>query len=364
MSGPAPGELQRSSRDAEKLRDGLRRSLAAHLPGTDHEVRSVRGTSATGMSSETLIFEATWTEGRVRRREGLVARVAPSAEDAPVFPSYDMPGQFATIETVARLTEVPVPPPRWCDPGSELIGSPFFVMGEVVGEVPPDVMPYNFGGNWLFDADPADQRRVQESTVEILARLHNVERPGEHFPHLGGGSLRSHVSSRWDWYRFAARDVGRSELVEKGFAWLESHWPAHESTAVFCWGDARIGNVMYRNFEPAAVLDWEMASIAPPETDLAWLSYLHRMFEEMAAQFGFPGMPGFLLQDDVAATYERLSGRTPRDLGWYTVYAAVQLGIVYLRTGYRQVRFGERQAPASADELLLNGAGLAELIGS
>lgn len=366
--GPGRFDLQRSSRDREALRRGLKAALAAHLSdAADLQVGELAGTSTTGMSSETLLFEASWNEAAGRRVEQLVARVAPSPGDVPVFPRYDLPGQFRTIATVARLSDVPVPPPWWCEPDPAVIGSPFFVMGRVDGDVPPDVMPYNFGDSWLFAACREDQRRLQEASVDVLVRLHAIEDPERHFAHLAGDgpgtALRRHMARTEAWYEFAARDCGRSQLVEKGLAWLEEHWPAHESDAVLCWGDSRIGNVMYRDFQPVAVLDWEMAGLAPPESDVAWMIYLHRMFEDLAEQYGFPGMPDFLRRDDVASYYERRSGHTPRDLDWYLVYAAVQFGIVGLRTGQRSVHFGEREAPADADQLIMNAPAIAAMIG-
>lgn len=362
------GEQKRSSRDLESVRRGLERALAEQVPeGRDHRVGALQGTSASGMSSETLLFEASWEGDGHRHTEQLVARVAPIGDDVPVFPVYDMPGQFATIRAVASLTDVPVPKPWWCETDAALIGSPFFVMGRVDGEVPPDIPPYNFGESWLYKADRADQRRLQDTTVAVLAELHAIPEPERHFAHLAGSfpgdsTLRRHVAGRRHWYEWAARDSGRSQLLEKGFAWLEDRWPAHESPAVLNWGDSRIGNVMYRDFTPVAVLDWEMAGLGPPETDLAWMAYLHMMFEDMAVAYGFPHMPDFLRVADLAATYERLTGHSPRDLDWYIVYSALQLGIVYLRTGMRSVRFGEREAPADADELLMNGEAIASLI--
>ena len=57
------------------------------------------------------------------------------------------------------------------------------------------------------------------------------------------------------------------------------------------WGDARIGNIIYRDFEPVAVLDWEMAGLGPPALDLGWMIYLHRFFQDLAEQMGMKGMP-------------------------------------------------------------------------
>ena len=128
------------------------------------------------------------------------------------------------------------------------------------------------------------------------------------------------------------------------------------------WGDSRIGNVMYRDFEPVAVLDWEMAGLGPREVDVGWFIYAHRVFEDVARRYGLGGMPHFLRRDDVAATYERLTGHAPRDLDFYTAYAAVQWGVVGLRTGRRQVRFGEREMPDDVDELLLNRESLERIL--
>jgi aminoglycoside phosphotransferase (APT) family kinase protein len=363
-----PAELQRSSRDLDAVRTALEKALAGHLLGTsNHRVSELMGTTSTGMSSETLLFDATWDGPGGSRTERLVARVAPDAQDVPVFPSYDLPGQFRAIKTVAELTDVPVPPPWWCEPDPSVIGSPFFVMGRVDGDVPPDIMPYNFGDSWLFNATAEQQAHLAESTIGVLARLHAVDQPEARFTNImgefpGETALRRHFASRRHWYDWAARDCGRSDLVEKAFAWLEDRFPTDEGETVLSWGDSRIGNIMYRDFEPVAVLDWEMAGVGPRELDLAWLLYMHKMFEDMAGLYGFPGMPDFLRPDDGAATYEKLTGHTPRYLDWYMTYSCLQLAIVYLRTGQRSVRFGEREAPANPDEFLMNGATLAKMI--
>ena len=97
-----------------------------------------------------------------------------------------------------------------------------------------------------------------------------------------------------------------------------------------------------------------MATLGPRELDVAWLVYGHRVFEDIAAGMGLPGMPDFLRAEDVASTYESLTGRAPRDLAWYGTFAAVQFGIVFLRTGARAVRFGEAPPPADPDDLLHN----------
>jgi aminoglycoside phosphotransferase (APT) family kinase protein len=109
---------------------------------------------------------------------------------------------------------------------------------------------------------------------------------------------------------------------------------------------------MYRDFAPVAVLDWEMVALGPPELDLAWLVNAHCVFEHLAANFELPGMPHFMRLEDVTSHYEKLTGYAPRDLEFYMTYAAVQWGIVFVRTGLRSVHFGEREMPDEVDEFM------------
>jgi aminoglycoside phosphotransferase (APT) family kinase protein len=362
-SGAAPPvtELRTSSRDRDELASRLEAWLATILPsGAGPRITDLAGTAANGMSSETLLFDAEWTDdGGGRRTERLVARLSPSERDVPVFPRYDLGAQFSTIRRVAELSDVPVPAVRWWEPDAAAIGAPFFVMDRVDGRVPPDILPYNFGDSWLYDATPDEQRHLQDTTVATIAGLHAIDSPAERFAELvpdvpGDTPLRRRVALTHGWYEFAAGDGFRSPLVERVLAWLGDHWPDHEGEAVLSWGDSRIGNVIYDAFDPVAVLDWEMAGLGPRELDVAWLIYGHRIFEDIAAGMDLGGMPGFLRADDVAATYESLAGQAVRDLAWFGTYAAVQYAIVFLRVGARQVHFGEATMPDTVDDLIIN----------
>lgn len=310
------------------------------------------------MSSETMLFDIVWGDAARRHRDAVAARLEPQADAVPVFPTYDLDKQFRVMQQVANHAAIPVPRVRWLEPRPAAIGCPFFVMDRVEGAVPPDVMPYNFGDSWLFDASDDDRHRLQERSVGVLAALHTIAHPERDFAFLAGegtGSpLRGHVEATRAYYEWVAADGLRSSVIERAFEWLDDHWPREEGPTVVSWGDARIGNIMYRDFEPVAVLDWEMAALAPPEVDVAWMVYLHRMFEDLAIQYGLPGMPSFMRRDDVASTYGRLTGYAPRDLDFYGTYAAVRFGIIISRTQRRAISFGEAELPEDPDDLLSN----------
>ena len=347
-----------SRRDLADLKERLEHWMACQLPaGAEPRVSGLEVPASNGMSTETVLFDATWRENDRTRAESLVARVAPDASTVPVFPVYDLDRQFQVMRLVAALTSVPVPRVYWSEPDSGPLGTPFFVMERVEGQVPPDVMPYNFG-SWLSDATAAEQTKLQESSVGILAKLHAIENAEEKFAFLNSKRpeatpLRRHVAEQWSYYEWTA-DGLHLPVIERCFAWLQDHWPRDEGPTVLSWGDARIGNVMYRQFEPVAVFDWEMASLGPRELDLGWFIFLHRFFEDIAANMGLPGMPHFLRRDDVAATYESLTGHIPRDLDFYTMYAALRHGIVMCRIQLRAIHFGQATMPDDVNDLIMH----------
>ena len=351
--------LQRSSRDVSTVPAILSQWLATRMDGVRPEVTVESGIDSNGMSSETLILTGRWTNDGRPVEEKWVARVAPTGADVPVFSSYRMDHQFEVMRLAGELTDVPVPRVRWLEDTGEVLGAPFFLMDHVDGQVPPDVMPYTFGNNWFADATTEQQRLLQDSSVEVIAKLHTIPDPAATFDFLaqadppGDTALRRHFGWLKDWYEFAAEGLGRSPLVDRALDWLEANFPddiaAGESVLV--WGDSRIGNVLYQDFRPVAVLDWEMATVGPREFDVSWIIFAHSVFQELCAMAGMEGMPDVLREEDVRTTYERLTGVELADLTWFYIYCGVVWCCVFMRTGARRVHFGEMERPEDIETL-------------
>lgn len=368
------GRIQRSSRDVTTLPTVMSRWLATQLPdATTPEITVESGVDTNGMSSETIMLTGRWTADGAPLEQRWVMRVAPAAEDVPVFPNYRLDHQFEVMRLVGELTDVPVPQVRWIEPTGDVLDRPFFLMDRVDGDVPPDVMPYTFGANWFADATAEQQRTLQDSTVEVLAKLHAIGDAERTFAFLSEGdeqvhgatALRRHFEGVRQWYEFAVPDMGRSPLLDRSFDWLEQNWPDDVAAGetVLCWGDSRVGNVLYRDFHPVAVLDWEMVALGPRELDVSWVIFAHLVFEELAGLAGLPGLPQVLREDDVRATYRQLTGVELGDLHWFYVYAGVMWAIVFMRTGARRVHFGEMEKPEDPESLFYHAGLLRKLIG-
>ncbi|MBL1109269.1 phosphotransferase family protein [Streptomyces sp. 5-8] len=349
-----------STRDPGELTRRLTAWLGTRLPGA--EAAGVTVPASNGMSSETLLFDLDHPRPPV---PSCALRLAADPAAYTVFPEYDLARQYRTLKLVAERTDVPVPRVLWLEEDPAPLGAPFFVMERVAGRVPPDVMPYTYEGSWLHAASEAEREHLEAATVGLLARLHDripaaeagfLALPGP------GDALRRHVTAQRAYYAWVTDGLARSPLIEAAFDRLEQLWPREPGEPVLTWGDARIGNVVYDGFDPVAVLDWEMAALAPREVDLGWTIYLHRFFQDLTTGSGQRGLPGLLRRDRVEARYARLTGHTPRDMDFYTLYAALRHAIVMLRIAYRQVHFGEAAVPADPDTLILHHGSLRAMV--
>ena len=356
-----------STRDPREMRDKFERWLRATLPeGSDARVVELASPESNGMSSETLLVDAVWTEDGAEVARRLVARVEPPATDYPVFTTYDLDMQFRVIRLVEEHTDVPVPATHWHETDRSVLGGEFFVMDRVDGLVPPDVLPYTFGDNWVFDATAAARRSIQDSAVRAMAGIHSI-RPTDHdlsFLELdqpGATALERSLNHWKDYLEWVVGDT-RSQLLDDCFAWLTDNLPDDTGPDALSWGDGRIGNMMFRDNEVVAVLDWEMAAVAPPEVDLGWMCYLHLFFQDLAVQLGAPGLPDMFRPTDVRATYAEAAGHEPGDLTWHIAYAAMRHGVIMRRVTERSIFFGEAAAPADIDDLIIHRATLAGML--
>jgi aminoglycoside phosphotransferase (APT) family kinase protein len=323
-----------ASRDAEgggpePSPEAQRAAFAAWLEaklGSGIDIVEWESPEGAGHSNETILVAA-------KRRTGeplsLVVRVR--ATEPAVFQRYDLGLQCACMERVAAHSQVPVPHVRWYEPRLDVFGRPFYVMDRVDGLVPLDRIPYTLSG-WLFEATPDEQRRLYDGSLDVLAQIHAIDwkKAGLeriHQADFGEAGLRQQVA----WWLSFARWVcqGRPQpTLDGAAAWLAAHVPAATGPTVLNWGDARISNIMYRDFRPVAVLDWEMAMLGPAEVDVGFFLFFQRFFSE---GLGVPDLPGFPSRSEAIAAYEARAGRRLDDLHFYEVFAAWRNSTIMLR---------------------------------
>jgi aminoglycoside phosphotransferase (APT) family kinase protein len=310
-----------AQRDALESARRLATWLAPKL-GADGEVTlgEFRGPGATGFSNETIIVDGTWTVGGVNQSGTWVVRVAPTGYT--LFPDAAFDVQYRVLTGLAKHSSVPVPEVLWYEQDAAVLGAPFFVMAEVKGIVPPDNPPYHMGG-WLFDVSEEVRERIWWGCIDTIAELHQTDPAPLELPGLLDG-----LPAQLDYYeRFLdAVEVHESvPVARRALAWLKENQPGPEES-VLCWGDARIGNVMYDEAgHRLAVLDWEMVSLGSPAQDVAWALFLDRHHSEGMEVERLAGFPSTA---ETIARYEAKTGRTLHNLDYYEVFAGFRFSVI------------------------------------
>ena len=181
---------------------------------------------------------------------------------------------------------------------------------------------------------PEKARSTCEQLMDTLVTLHEIDPAAVGLGDFGkaDGFLERQVR-RWhqQWQASETRPLDElAATVER----LTATMPEQSAPAIV-HGDYRLTNVMFAPGEEgigeriAAVVDWEMATLGDPLTDLG----LMVVYQDLAQQ-GDTIMPqmrpeaGFLTSEQMIARYAQ---RSPRDLGrlnWYVGFGYFKLAVV------------------------------------
>ncbi len=303
--------------------------FATQLPGAvDIEVSDLVMPDA-GTSNETFFLTLRYLEGGVKVSQALVIRWPPKG--FLVFPehTYDMARQYRLLKQL-NDQDVPTPQVYWLELDASVIGMPFYIMARADGWVPGDFPPYHAAGK-LYDADADFQRDIWLGGVETMANIHAVDWRAAQLAFLGVPNAKEYMEWQVSYYDdvLALNHDPTPEILLKTREWLLIHRFAPKTLSL-CWGDARLGNMVFNGNRVAAALDWEMAHVGDPDADLAWYCHV-----DWAASLGRPqpltrlvGLPD---TQHTIASYEKLSGRKVENFDYYDVFAAWRLAIVYTR---------------------------------
>jgi aminoglycoside phosphotransferase (APT) family kinase protein len=122
---------------------------------------------------------------------------------------------------------------------------------------------------------------------------------------------------------------------------LAASVPTESATAIV-HGDYRLDNVLVDDDDRiAAVIDWEMATLGDPLTDVALLGIYQRLATTMGtspALADAAAAPGFLSTGEVLSRYCDASGRSAEGFGFYLGLAAYKLAAILEGIHYRHLQ--------------------------
>ncbi|MDQ0143805.1 phosphotransferase family protein [Cupriavidus necator] len=299
-----------TSPEAESgLLAGLRRVIARAFPGADAErgITGLRRLSG-GASQETWAFTLAGPHGPValilRRDPG--AGVRPAAE-GPVVQA-GMAAEAALLR-LAGAAGVPVPVVRAMLAPQDGIGSGF-LMDCIDGET--------LGGRIVREPRLARAReRLAYQCGQALAAVHGIDRAT--LPALRQSNAAAEVAGYLRRYRAAGE---QRPVFELAFRWLQRHAPARGRTTLV-HGDFRNGNLMVDEAGLRAVLDWELAHVGDPMTDLGWLCVNSWRFGRTALPVG-----GFGTRAQLFAGYADAGGVVDAErVRFWEIFGVLKWGV-------------------------------------
>ncbi|WP_433280591.1 phosphotransferase family protein [Micromonospora sp. CA-244673] len=245
--------------------------------------------------------------------------------------AHDMTREYRVMSAL-RATDVPVPATYALCADADVLGAPFYVMERVAGTA------YRHAAE-LEPLGPERTRVVSTRLVDTLAALHAVDPAAVGLVDFGrpAGFLARQVR-RWRTQLDAShcRDLPAADEL---YARLASGVPA-ESAPGIVHGDYRLDNVLVDDRDRlAAVIDWEMATLGDPLTDLALLVLYQRLGRLVGTAVAeASSAPGFLAEDEILDRYATASGRALPPLGFHLGLAAFKLAAILEGIHFRHLR--------------------------
>ncbi|MFJ6418954.1 phosphotransferase family protein [Paeniglutamicibacter sp. NPDC091659] len=250
--------------------------------------------------------------------------------------AHDMRREY-TMADALDGTDVPVAKMFAYCGDKDVIGAEFYIMERIDG------VPYRYADELRLLGEERT-RAISTELVRTLAKLHAVDPATVGLSDFGRpeGFLARQVK-RWKTQldaSFTRELPGADELYEK----LVAAVPAVSASGIV-HGDFRLDNVLMGSDDmPAAVIDWEMATLGDPLLDLALMLTYQRRAKIVAdrdttdpATYDVTLAPGYLSQEEIMDLYEQESGRSLDGFGFHLGLACFKLAGISEGVRYRHI---------------------------
>jgi aminoglycoside phosphotransferase (APT) family kinase protein len=340
------GQVVTKRRDADEIGRALQSWLSRQLAGRSLDALNVTAPSGHGFSNDTVMVDATVDGVGVP----LVVQAAPSGPG--LFPDYPIERMAAVQRDLRDHSDVPTANVRWFEADESVLGAPFYVMDRLDGLVPDESPTSYHCSGWVFEATAQQRRQMWLSILDAMGGLHSVD-VAAHFSYLTtsrwGMSLDADPAAerirQWrDFTVWASETNAPPQLLTDAWDTLDMTLPSRPDRLSINWGDAKLGNVMFRDFEVVALLDWELCGVSAAEEDLTG----HLAVDAVLASISPTArIDGFLSHDETITAYEGILQRELIGTEWWYVFALAKMAAEVHRLLLRSQQMGA--IPAGLD---------------
>ncbi|MBT4518945.1 MAG: phosphotransferase family protein [Halieaceae bacterium] len=307
--------------DMEVIRAKLEGWLRVKLPDAEQlTLGTLSFPEESGESSVSLIVNAD-NRGEEMR---FICRMKP--RDSEVFADHDLQLQY-DLMAMAGENDIPVPPLLGFEPDATLLDSDFYIMGFVEGRVPTDNPPYAFG-SWVTELSDEERRVMWKNGIETLAKIHQINLEAYDISRIPcsdeNDSPAQHEIDKFN--ALITDDImdALSPDLMRAVRHINEHAPAGGPRRL-CWGDSRVGNMIWKNLKPSAVIDWEMAGIGDPLQDVSWWYWIDYV---NSVGLGLERLDGLPTLAEVYEKWHLLTGLPTDHANYYDLFTLVRYAII------------------------------------
>jgi len=243
--------------------------LAEHTP----EIKGIKNAKkfAGGQSNPTFLIEA--DSGKYVLRRQPPGKLLKSA--------HAVDREYRVINAL-ESTDVPVPKTYHLCEDPDIVGSMFYIMEFVDGDIYWDAQ--------LQDKTNEQRTHIYDEMNKVLAAIHNVDiekvglgdygRPGNYFARQVAMWIK----------QYRASETIKIDAMEDLISWIEQNVPEDDGRVTLVHGDYRLDNIMFNksDLQAITVLDWELSTIGHPFADLAYQCTMLRLPQKSPV----PGLQG------------------------------------------------------------------------
>ncbi|HTY56824.1 MAG TPA: phosphotransferase family protein [Candidatus Binataceae bacterium] len=300
-----------SAADADETIRQLTALCRAKTADPDASISEIRALPGHAGFSYGFVLE--YKSAGVARREKLVIRLAPAG--VRISGTADVVRQARVMESLAG-TDVPVPPVKWYDYDPAWFGRPFYVVGFIEGHT---LLPEN------PQLDPKSINRLAREGIHALFALHRLDwRPRA--PVWGEPFDLNEEFKRLDYLLDRPTlDPEMVKLTPRLRERLRATIPPAPQIGLV-HGDFQWSNLLMRQGELLAVIDWELSLIGAVMIDLGWFC----MFCDPDSWVDNGLRPdNCLMPDEIIALYSDAARRDVTDeVRWFRALAGYRFGVI------------------------------------
>ena len=217
-----------------------------------------------------------------------------------LLPSAHAVDREYRVMTALKDTEVPVPNTYGLCEDKDLIGTEFFVMDFLDGNIYWDLL--------LKDKSPEERKAIYLSKNKVIAELHKVDYESVGLTTYGKpGNYIARQVSRWT-KQYLASQTEEIDAMNKLIDWLPGNIPDEDETCIV-HGDYRLDNMVFgADNNVMGVLDWELSTLGHPVADFNYHCISWRNIPQLADE-KFCREQGIPTENEYRDMYSEITGK-------------------------------------------------------